>query len=124
MADASLFALNMRREQPDVAVTLGTVRGAIRAQRKIQLDYVDRAAQPTTRVVWPLGLFYWGAVWTVGGWCELRDGFRNFRLDRIGRVQLTDAPVPRTPGRTLADLFAYYRTLTSTATATPGDAEG
>src|SRR6266403_1496530 len=77
VADASLFALNMRREQPDVAVTLGTVRGAIRAQRKIQLDYVDRAAQPTTRVVWPLGLFYWGAVWTVGGWCELRDGFRN-----------------------------------------------
>ena len=119
VADATLFALNLRREHKDVGATLGTVRAAIRGARKIQLDYLDRAAQPTTRLVWPLGLFYWGAVWTVGGWCELRDGFRNFRLDRVTRVQVTEARVPRTPGRTLGDLFAYYQSEVAS-----GDAEG
>jgi predicted DNA-binding transcriptional regulator YafY len=119
VADASLFALNIRRGGKDIGDALATVRGAIRAERKIRLDYIDRAAQPTTRTVWPLGLFYWGAVWTVGGWCELRDGFRNFRLDRIAHIQVTEARVPRTPGRTLGDLFAYYQSLTTTGD--PGD---
>jgi predicted DNA-binding transcriptional regulator YafY len=112
-ADASLFALNFRREQKEVAAKLGTLRGAIRAGRVINLDYVDRAAQPTTRAVWPLGLFYWGAVWTVGAWCELRGGFRSFRVDRIDVVQVTETRFPSTPGRTLRDLFAYCRTLPS-----------
>ncbi|HVR60591.1 MAG TPA: YafY family protein [Polyangia bacterium] len=119
VADATLFALNLRREHRDVGAALGTVRGAIRAERKIELDYVDRTAQSTTRIVWPLGLFYWGAVWTVGGWCELRDGFRNFRLDRIARLKVTEARYPRTPGRTLGDLFVYYRSLPAS-----GDGEG
>ena len=108
VADATLFALNLR-DQRDVAEQLGRFRGAIREKRMVELDYVDRAAQPTTRTVWPLGLFYWGLTWTVGGWCELRNGFRNFRLDRIAGARVTDRKFKETPGRTLRDLFDYYR---------------
>jgi predicted DNA-binding transcriptional regulator YafY len=46
--------------------------------------------------------------------CELRDGFRNLRLGRIADIQVTETRVPRTPGRTLGDLFAYDQSLTST----------
>jgi predicted DNA-binding transcriptional regulator YafY len=28
-------------------------------------------------------LYFWGDVWTLAAWCELRRDFRNFRLDRI-----------------------------------------
>jgi predicted DNA-binding transcriptional regulator YafY len=108
IADATLFALNMR-EQREVGERLARLRASVREQRKIELDYGDRLGQQTTRTVWPLGLFYWGATWTVGGWCELRVGFRNFRLDRITRLETTDARFPNTPGRTLQDLFDYYR---------------
>jgi predicted DNA-binding transcriptional regulator YafY len=112
IADATLFALNLR-EQKEVSAQLGTFRGAIRESRKVSLDYVDRVAQPTTRTIWPLGLFYWGLTWTVGGWCELRNEFRNFRLDRIAGARVTDRRFQETPGRTLRDLFDYYRIASS-----------
>ena len=108
IADATLFALNFR-DQSDVGARLGALRGAIREKRKVDLDYVDGASQPTTRIVWPLGLFYWGLTWTLGGWCELRNGFRNFRLDRIAGSRITDVRFSDSPGRTLRDLFEYYQ---------------
>lgn len=112
IADATLFALNMR-EQGAVGERLARLRAAVREQRKIELDYGDRFGQHTTRTVWPLGLFYWGATWTVGGYCEMRDGFRNFRLDRIARLDVAADCFPRTPGRTLQDLFEHYRRVTA-----------
>ena len=108
VAGATLFALNMR-DQKRIGGELARFRTAIRDRRRVELDYVDRTDQATKRTVWPLGLFYWGVTWTVGGWCELRDGFRNFRLDRIAGARVTDKTFPEVPGRTLRDLFDYYR---------------
>lgn len=107
--DSALFALNFQREQRAVGDTLGRFRKAIREQRKIELAYTDRGGQATARRVWPLGLFYWGLTWTLGAWCELRQGFRNFRLDRIASATVSETPFVPTPGRTLRDLFDYYR---------------
>ena len=67
VAGATLFAMK-QRGQKQVADRLGTLRSAIRTRRKVELEYVDRAAQATTRTVWPLGLFYWGVTWTLGAW--------------------------------------------------------
>jgi predicted DNA-binding transcriptional regulator YafY len=48
----------------------------------------------------------------VGGWCELRQEFRNFRLDRITASTVLDDRFQPTAGRTLRDLFEYYRNET------------
>src|SRR5690606_21368620 len=37
----------------------------------------------TTRDVEPIGLFYYGAAWHLIAWCRLRNGYRDFRADRI-----------------------------------------
>ncbi|HEV8034116.1 WYL domain-containing protein [Yoonia sp.] len=43
------------------------------------------------RVVWlPLGVWFWGKVWTAVCWCALREGFGMFRLDRISALQEPD----------------------------------
>jgi predicted DNA-binding transcriptional regulator YafY len=34
-------------------------------------------------------------VRVVVAWCELRDGFRHFRTDRISKVQVVDKRYPR-----------------------------
>ena len=87
---------------------LGTLRGAVRARRKVAFAYRDRTDQPTTRTVQPLGVFYWTDVWSLGAWCELREGFRNFRVDRMQDIDvLSDAFEPQ-PGRTLRDFFRHY----------------
>ena len=61
------------------------------------------------RRVWPLGLFFWGQVWTLGAWCELREAFRSFRLDRMTAVTPCDETFPALRGRTVEDLITHCR---------------
>jgi predicted DNA-binding transcriptional regulator YafY len=85
-ADAPLIAPTYREPAPD-AVDLGVVRRALRAGRKLRIAYRDEKTQFTERVVWPVAVGYWEAARILIGWCELRQGFRHFRTDRIERVE-------------------------------------
>jgi predicted DNA-binding transcriptional regulator YafY len=58
-------------------------REATQNAHKLALTYGDAQGRSTERTVWPLGSFFWGAVWTLVAWCEKRQDFRSFRLDRI-----------------------------------------
>src|SRR3989344_2514713 len=53
----------------------------------------------------PLGCFYWGKVWTLSAWCELRNDFRGFRIDRIVDLVVLDEQFRQEPGKTLADML-------------------
>lgn len=65
---------------------LDAMREAIRDRRKIRLRYVDVDGNATERVVLPLAIAYFVEVTLLCGWCELRQGQRNFRLDRIQQM--------------------------------------
>jgi predicted DNA-binding transcriptional regulator YafY len=84
---------------------LERLRGAIELRRKLRIAYRDEAGQPSARTIRPLGCFYWGAVWTVGAWCEQRSDFRNFRVDRIGELTMLEEPFRDEAGKTLSDLL-------------------
>jgi predicted DNA-binding transcriptional regulator YafY len=56
-------------------------------------------------VVRPLGLFFWGDRWSLTAWCELREDFRSFRLDRIREMEQLRERFHDEPGRTLDDYF-------------------
>ncbi len=89
-----------------VQASLQTLREAAQDHRKIDMTYRDASEQLTQRTVRPLGCFYWGKVWTLAAWCETRDGFRSFRLDRMVQVQRQRDPAGQfkdEPGKTLAD---------------------
>lgn len=95
---------------PDhVAAALAAARAAIDAHRKLHLVYVDLEGARTERDVRPLGLFFWGATWSMTGWCELREAFRNFRLDRIASLDALPGRFIDEPGKTLEDYFALER---------------
>ena len=84
---------------------LEALRVATETRRKVRLHYRDLKDATSERVVRPLGSFYWGAVWTLAAWCETRQDFRNFRVDRIEQLLPLDDTFRDEPGRTLADLF-------------------
>ncbi|MBK7401830.1 MAG: YafY family transcriptional regulator [Myxococcales bacterium] len=92
-----------------LAPRLTILRSAIAASLVVDLSYRDRQGEPTTRCVRPLGLFYWGHGWTLGAWCELREGFRNFRLDRVVEAAATSRTFVQEAGRTLDDFLAHVR---------------
>ena len=85
---------------------LADIRRALDEQRKIRLHYTDAEGGQTERTIRPLGLFFWGSVWSVEAWCELRDAFRSFRLDRIRSLETLDETFLPERGKTLDDFFA------------------
>ena len=89
-----------------VSDELEVLRGAIKQQRKVHFDYRREDNQKSNRTVHPLGLFYWGKVWTLVAWCELRDSFRHFRLDRMSNIASLEARYDSIEGRTLKDFLA------------------
>jgi predicted DNA-binding transcriptional regulator YafY len=94
---------------PRPGLHLESLRGALREQRVVQLDYRDREDRASLRRVQPLGLFFWGDAWSLAAWCELREDFRNFRLDRIHALQLLDERYTDVAGRRLADFLRRMR---------------
>lgn len=90
--------------QPD-REKIDTIERAIENRMVLTLDYQDEADKSSVRAVRPLGLWFWGKVWTLVAWCEMRDDFRTFRIDRITGL----APAGRTfrpeRGRQLADFY-------------------
>jgi len=71
------------------------VRIAIRLQTKIQIDYVDEQKQISHRQLWPFALGYFNDKMLLAAWCELREDFRNFRLDRIQTLIFTEQIYPQ-----------------------------
>jgi predicted DNA-binding transcriptional regulator YafY len=84
---------------------LQTLRKATEAKRKLHFFYLDLNGQTSERTVCPLGCFYWDTVWILAAWCELRLGFRNFRVDRIQALTVSEERFRDEAGRTLADLL-------------------
>lgn len=84
---------------------LEKVRDAIGARRVLRLDYRDAADRESARAIWPLGLYFWGGSWTIAAWCETREGFRNFRVDRIHGIDALERRYPDQEGRRLADFL-------------------
>ncbi|MBG9389146.1 helix-turn-helix transcriptional regulator [Caenimonas aquaedulcis] len=83
---------------------LQTLREAVHERRKVFINYRDLADRSSERTLRPLGCFYWGKVWTLAAWCEQRNDFRSFRVDRVTYVRRLDEQFRDEPGRTLADL--------------------
>ncbi len=74
----------------------------------LDIEYYDAEGVPTQRRIRPLGLWFWGKVWTLAAWCEMRTDFRTFRLDRMKTITDTGETFKPERGKTLTD---YYRTM-------------
>ena len=80
-------------------------REAVHARRPLSFSYRDLAGQQSQRVVRPLGCFFWGKVWTLAAWCESRQDFRNFRIDRIAQVTVLPEPFRDEADKSLAQFL-------------------
>lgn len=94
--------------EPGVQQVLQQLREAAQSRHKIHVTYRDAAELRTERTLRPLGVFYWGKVWTLAAWCESRQDFRNFRADRIESIKLRADTFRDEPGKTFADLMRLF----------------
>ena len=81
--DASALLIGPGQAVPVGRVDLALLRKVIRTERKLVLRYRDSADIASERIVWPFALAFFDSERVLLGWCELRQGFRHFRTDRI-----------------------------------------
>jgi len=74
---------------------LGQIRGAIRAECKLEIRYRDLKGLESSRTVWPFAIGFFDQVRVVAAWCELRQEIRHFRTDRIMALSVSETRYPR-----------------------------
>ncbi|MBV7377815.1 helix-turn-helix transcriptional regulator [Maritimibacter dapengensis] len=79
----AIHSVDFLGQDPVERAKLDLLEGAADRRERIHFDYEDREGQASSRVVRPLGLFFWGRTWTLASWDEGRDDFRTFRVDRM-----------------------------------------
>lgn len=84
------------------------IERAVEARDVLTLDYKSEAGDVSARDVRPLGLWFWGRVWTLIAWCEMRGDFRTFRIDRIAAIRAAERRFKPERGKLLAD---FYRAM-------------
>lgn len=102
-ADAWKFAVYPFADAARGLSHMATLRSAIKGRQKLQLSYRRIDNTLTQRRIRPLHMEYWGRVWTLTAWCELRADFRVFRIDLIQEATALPVLFVDEPGKTLAD---------------------
>jgi predicted DNA-binding transcriptional regulator YafY len=93
---------------PEQRERLDLLHAACVGLHPVEIAYVRQDGEASRRTVRPLGLYFWSGVWTLVTWCELREGFRTFRLDRIRESSVLEAKFQQGRGQTLRD---YLRSV-------------
>ena len=114
-AAAEALAIYAPPVGPDEATRarLEQLRIAAETRHTVRFGYRDLKGRRSQRSVRPLGCFFWGEVWTLAAWCEMRRDFRSFRIDRIEALEVLDQRFRDEPGKTLANLLRQREAETS-----------
>lgn len=91
---------------PDHFIT--EIQRAVVKKQVLKLDYISNTEELTQREVEPIGLFYYSAAWHLIAWCRLRNGYRDFRADRIKELVNTTRNFE---GRNLLSLQEYFQSM-------------
>jgi predicted DNA-binding transcriptional regulator YafY len=106
-ASAPFYVSEGSAHVPD-GVDLSEIRSAIRDTRKLRLMYVDEQERHTRRTIWPIALAYYVDVTLIAAWCELRNDYRHFRVDRVEALTILEEQYPPDDGR-LAEWLALSK---------------
>ena len=91
---SGLLAPPAAAETVTAEAALPALRQAIRQEQALLIHYQDLNGQASTRTVWPFALGFFEQTRVLAAWCELRQGFRQFRVDRIRAIETTGHRYP------------------------------
>lgn len=104
IAQTFLFSSSPQsRDDAKINIDFTRLRRAIRSKNKLEFHYEDENKQQTERTVRPLSLVFFSPIWLLVAWCEKRDDFRNFRVDRIQVLNVLDAKFKDEKGKRFSD---------------------
>ncbi|MBI3519064.1 MAG: YafY family transcriptional regulator [Bacteroidetes bacterium] len=73
--------------------SLQPILKSIAEKKVLSIHYfANHSQENTSRNIEPVGIFYSGSNWHLLAFCQLRNDYRDFRIDRI--QQITSTPLP------------------------------
>lgn len=108
VTDHAIFALG-HNVRDALKRRFAECRQSVEAGESIVIAYADEKGATTERTLRPLGLFFGRGRWMLGAWCELRQDFRVFRVDRITSLTSTGEFFDREATPDLDDFLAHQR---------------
>lgn len=91
---------------------LTELQRAIATREVVRLEYhAFHSDKYSERFVEPLGLLYYGNFWHVIAFCRLRNGVRDFRLDRIRQFRPIGEIFPERPDFSLKNYIREHNRL-------------
>lgn len=102
----SRYEVKDKKDFPDHFMT--EIQRAVAKKQVLKLEYSNSEEEQTTREVEPVGIFYYSMTWHLIGWCRLRNGYRNFRADRIRNLVNTNEIFE---GRNQISLKEYFQSM-------------
>lgn len=100
----ALFSPPSQAKVP-IKIDFSGLRRAIRTRNKVKFEYETLNGKHSERTVRPLCLVFFGPVWLFAGWCEKRQDFRNFRLDRMANLRILREQFTAEIGKRLGDFL-------------------
>ncbi len=90
LQDTTVFA-SAWHAIPKSTISAQVLRQSIREEKKLSITYLSDSGDETTRTVQPLAMVYYVESVVMAAWCELRDDFRHFRVDRISHCAVSES---------------------------------
>lgn len=76
---------------PGAQQYMAVLQKTIVEKKRVQIRYLSNYSEEATeRIVEPIGLTYYGSAWHLIAWCQLRNGYRDFRIDRMKSLHVKD----------------------------------
>jgi predicted DNA-binding transcriptional regulator YafY len=88
--DDHIAIFKSRKPEDSSGQYLSALQKAIVDKNVIFIRYCSGNEEVTERLLEPIGLCYYSAAWHLIAWCRLRNGYRDFLVERIQRLQVKD----------------------------------
>ncbi|WP_136706998.1 WYL domain-containing protein [Agromyces sp. H66] len=92
-AGASATPSRLAVAETEADASLAVIRQAVAVGRQIEFDYLNARGVASRRRADPLRIISQDADWYLQAYCHTREDVRNFRVDRMSALVLTDEPV-------------------------------
>lgn len=109
-ADIEVMSGDARRESAEGDRWLREARSVLVRRQVVRIAYAaGMNKEASQREIEPIGLFHYSLHWHLIAWCRLREGYRDFRLDRITDFEPLAEQFPRHTRNSLQDYLAAQK---------------
>jgi len=102
-AGASATPTRIGVAETEADESLALIREAVADGRQLEFDYRNALGIAGRRRVDPLRVLSQDADWYLQAYCHTRDDVRNFRVDRMSALVVSDVPIDEHPGQVVPE---------------------